>query len=65
VPEDGRTQLGQAILDIPGHLTVALGGGLDTERSQQCGSMRRGIAVVAEDGVKAVIGQVVEDDVDY
>src|SRR6185312_5915945 len=63
--EDGRTQLSQAILDIPGHLTVALGGGLDTERSQQCGGMRRGVAMVAEDGVEAVIGQVVEDEVDH
>jgi hypothetical protein len=65
LPEDGRTQLSQAILDIPGHLTVALSGGLDAERSQQCGGMRRWVAVVAEYGVKAVVGQVMEDDVDH
>ena len=52
LPEDGRTQLGQAILDIPGHLTIALGGRLDAERPQQRGGVRCRVAVVAEDGVK-------------
>src|SRR6185437_14599754 len=65
LPEDGRTQLGQAILDIPGHLTIALGGRLDAERPQQRGGMRCRVAVVAEDGVKAVVGQVMEDEVDH
>ena len=50
---------------VLGGLAGFFGGWLDSKRSQQCGGMRRRVAVLAEDGVKAVVGQVVEDEVDH
>jgi hypothetical protein len=64
VAEDGGSDLGEMLLDIPGHLAVAFRRRVDAQCLEQLRRRGARISGPAEDRVQALVGQVVEHEVD-
>ena len=52
------------VLDVLGDLAVSLRSRLDTKRPQQLGGGAAGIARLTEDRMQALLGEMLEDEVD-